>query len=1469
MKHLACFAVCGVAVGWILSARSDVIDNPSTSRDANCTTGSILMKNETTPLLMTSETRLRVNTRSAGGTYDLTLPATNFLGALWIYLGAEGVKGDIDMTFDGRGRLFAQYPTVAGEILRNGGADPFVINAFSYNSIVGLAGVPSLESSVESFAFSNTVMKVAAKPDFSFNWSFSGGFVSFAGRSGMVANGGYLLLPNQTRDATFALTFTDADTHLPAVRLRDLYRDIAVTVDGGRCVNNGFLYLNSDMTPTLDGTTLFAISNGAQFVQGDSVTLGQTGFKDLRTDILRLDGPGTTFTHTGGSLNLAGRSVLCVTNGAAYAATGCYQYFLGASASDVPTVIVSGAGSRLDLAGVSSDLRFQGSDVRFAVNEGAELVLPARATFGYDNASVTTLEIAGAGTRVLKAGAGSQVYFPTWGRATVNMTGGTFGPKDGNAFLIRLGHEAGSTGTFNLSGGALDFSASGSSIDIGLSGDATLDVSGGAVTVGGGINLGLLAANTATARSLFRLTGGAVTCFGSVDLCHGADADRRAEVVLDGGTLTCDQLRGSYSSCGGWRGVALVSANGGTLRPCQSRTDARYPYIERIDAFALGARGLTLDTDGFDVVVTQDFANVSGADGLFRKTGAGTLDLRFASYDVARTVVDVGTLKLGAPGAATLATTLCLTNDAALSLVGPATGLTLDGLELAGGTLALDPGDTVTVTGAARIDRLVLALSAAPDAGATNTLFVFRTPLDAASQTALRRAFCTTALADGHHAQFVYEAETGALKMSVERDAEPLGAAETTTWTGADGAAWAADGSWSDGVPTPETRAAFADNGADKSVTVGTGAQVAALGFEGTGFTLTGEGPLSVSGEQGAAEIAAAAGTANAVAVPLAFESAVNLPVATAATLTLAGAIRGGGFRKSGGGTVELAGANAFTMSGATEQGITRVAQAGALDGLVEMSVERDTLAFASDAAVIGTPVVVRAADPATPVVLWAEKDVSLTAFTVAAGGCVKRGAGTLTLDARAATAPWCLTTTLGTGANGRPASSALTGFPSDGAAPAAGVAGFTVAEGEVVLRGGDRRIRHTAPGVIVVGLNATNADARAQATLTLDNAELYNYANKSVHVFVGYGAGQPGAQQVTPTLRLLNGSNLICDTLRVGVDSFASSAGTRATLALTNATVRAGSIYFSDSTTPQAPTVVRCKDSELTSGAYPIYVHGVVDAVFDNCWIGYGNQARRLTDRPTQFGLYNWNYHIPTGQVAFVNGTTLHATLLNFAGLQKGMTLLFDDAEWNYGNDADYTFAASAASDALTMRLCGKGLVLRPAAGTTFTTEVPLVGDGGVCNLGAGTVKFAEGSYGFTGTCRTGANATVDLTDAGTLAAVRVGGAGTFKGVSAQKTTLAVTVTDDWTVADVPTFDGGSLGAVTVDLGRTDETALPDDLPQSLLVARLTGGAKAASFRLRGRSTGLSRVAGRFTVDESGEVRLTVFHSGLLMIVR
>ena len=222
---------------------------------------------------------------------------------------------------------------------------------------------------------------------------------------------------------------------------------------------------------------------------------------------------------------------------------------------------------------------------------------------------------------------------------------------------------------------------------------------------------------------------------------------------------------------------------------------------------------------------------------------------------------------------------------------------------------------------------------------------------------------------------------------------------------------------------------------------------------------------------------------------------------------------------------------------------------------------------------------------------------------------------------------------------------------------------------------------------------------------------------------------------------------------------------------------------------------------------------------------------------------------------------------------LKKDFTIAFDDSEWWWGVERG-DFVLADASSHLIFAMRGKGLILAPGAGTTFETQVPFTGDGGFQNLGAGTVKFAAGTYKFGGTCYAADGATIDLSTAGAVSGAAFGGAGTvsggaFSGVAR----IALDASDDWTADEVPTFSGCDLSAATlvVDYGRTAENPLDGDLPkQGVLVARLSGCTGTPRFRLKTSATGLRSLGATFAVDPvTGEVRMSVDRRGGVLTIR
>ena len=98
---------------------------------------------------------------------------------------------------------------------------------------------------------------------------------------------------------------------------------------------------------------------------------------------------------------------------------------------------------------------------------------------------------------------------------------------------------------------------------------------------------------------------------------------------------------------------------------------------------------------------------------------------------------------------------------------------------------------------------------------------------------------------------------------------------------------------------------------------------------------------------------------------------------------------------------------------------------------------------------------------------------------------------------------------------------------------------------------------------------------------------------------------------------------------------------------------------------------------------------------------------------------------------------------------------------------------------------------------------------------------------------------------------------------------TLPVTLLSDGTVSNVLTFaDSAFTGRVTVDFGRTPQTAFTTPYPRNLLVARYSGTTNPAAVGWRMTGSGLDGYRGKFTFAD-GEVRMTVLSAGFAIDFR
>ena len=1030
------------------------------------------------------------------------------------------------------------------------------------------------------------------------------------------------------------------------------------------------------------------------------------------------------------------------------------------------------------------------------------------------------------------------------GTGTVEVAGGTFRIREGDAQTIRVGAcGSGTTGTgiIRVTGGTwIHTNAT-------IRHDVYLGESGGAghfeMTAGTHYGPGFLVGSGGSTVNTFRQSGGLI------DLCapHSSapnaiklanNSPVRGEMTLTGGELRAKKIFGG-------NGTSTLYANGGTVKPKATLTDAN-GFLYSITSATLGPRGLTLDTDSFSVPVTQDFSDAVGESGLFHKTGRGTLTYSAASYDVANTVVDGGTMELG-NAAMSFATGLTVTNGATFSF-GSVPAVALSSLVVSNATLVADPAvTTVTVSGPAVLGGLRIRFSNVPTLDQLEDFLVIDGELDFDSKRALRQAVFENAFADGTHGalEATYDPGTGktTVKAGVKTNA-PLG---STVWTGS--GAWGSDANWDNGTPTADRLASFTGTPAGTSVTLGSDATAGALAFAGNEYTLSGN-RLYLAGEAGQARISAAADSTNAINAAIVADVAV--PVQTDGPLALNGPVTGVGIEKSGRSTLTLGSANDFSSSVTLTEGILESAAAGALaadelrqlGGVVKFTAPetlgttyRVTTGAATDFATIRT-----------------ESDVVLPDFDLVQGKLIKRGTGRLEIPFGNSDSPQFYTG--GPYPNPRDPNEVV--LPNDGSAPylkstgaAFDLGGLTVAEGELVLSGAASNTTVSCPGPrIIVGLRTK--DCAAQPRLQFKDINLGFDYNANLYVGISANKDDVPPAGYEPTFAMDNASSSF-DYIIIG--AFCYGKFSHPTVTLTNSVLNSTrTVKLSQANGFSNGSSARwfVKDSKVTcgnatTGGSGFTWYGGLEFDFDHSTM----ERKDGTCAPLAGMEEKYTY----GTMAFRNGSVFGVNSLAASGVTHDCTVSFDDSTWR----TDASFALSSANASPTyfhVQSVGGGLKVDAPQGTTFSfSEIPLTGNGGIVSTGAGTVSFGAGMFQTTGPIRAEAGI-IDFSNAGTLAGATVeGGAGAISGADFSGLTISL---DSWNPTAVPLFDGCTFA------GRTS-VSFPGDAPaddlQGILVARYTGAAPSTE------GWRIPRKGGSFTAA-NGEIRVST-HSGFVLVVR
>lgn len=592
--------------------------------------------------------------------------------------------------------------------------------------------------------------------------------------------------------------------------------------------------------------------------------------------------------------------------------------------------------------------------------------------------------------------------------------------------------------------------------------------------------------------------------------------------------------------------------------------------------------------------------------------------------------------------------------------------------------------------------------------------------------------------------------------------------------------------------------------------------------------------------------------------------------VGEGADLTFSGALGEGRFEKWGAGLAVLSNpANRFVGGFGLYEGVLKVTDAGAL-GYVGNGV---VSTLAGDAWILDfsgasmAPLELNAAAADKPVVVKTSGDVTVRAWDARAGCVIKRGDGRLTLDADVATSISC--------SDGKDVVVRNTCmdpdkplvFNDDGTCQSGAYAGLTVSAGELRLTGaGLISAKHT---LAVGGPLSPAAEMSAQVGLVADGVTVETQNSPGGLAFAtGMKLGETVPETMNePYFYVTNGAAFTCHNFF----AFQNSAGTDAVkfrphIRVTDSTLTMNSVFEANRSTQK--TV--CPDYMFRNAhvsAVNVNISGNADLTFDGSDFGSVNKGA-----PTAFVVYQGgNFNGITNRFVFANGSTFRCNKLFGGEKQRDCerSILFDDSAW-WPGDGDFTFAADSADSPITfdVRTRGKGLVLSPTEGVTYTWDLDLSGEGGLQKRGAGTLVLDAARMLYAGATVV-EEGVLDLD--GTAATNKVfGGTGTLADAALVQPTFCVTVSDDLSDSTYLTLaaDVTLEGRVTVDLDRTGP-GLNFDKTKPFRVLAYTGTAPNVSrWKLVG--TGIeSGVRGVFAAADGFVICTLADPLGLAIIVR
>ena len=489
-------------------------------------------------------------------------------------------------------------------------------------------------------------------------------------------------------------------------------------------VNNKILVGNNRGvgTLTMSGGTLTKTGGDETFVGRDNGTgtLAQSGGTvTLNHNLYVGQGSGAngTYTISGGAvLNIgrdfvigreSGTGTLTMTGGT-ITKTGDEKFIVGHN-NGVGVVVQSGgtisANNELYIgnenAGASGTYTLSGAGALSVANEVVVGREGGTGTLNVDGGTITTTgngnmyigrrngtgtlnQTAGVISVIKEFGVGTRDDNKI-GAGTYNLSGGSLAATNN----IFIGKELGASGTMTMTGGTM---STNDKLQIGHNqGTGVLTQSGGTVNVQNEVYIGN--ENSASSVGTYTLSGSAELNVGN-EVLVGRD-NGTGTFNLDGGTVTTKKIEGGT-------GNATVNFNGGILKARESQG----AFITNLDVANVQAGGITIDSNGFDLGISQ---TLSGPGGL-TKIGSGVLEFSGTATYTGDTNVAAGTLRL-ANGTA-LASSRIVPLSGGTVAIAPYLQASVGGLSPNAGGLTDVGSGYVTVAAGLSVADMLVALTA-------------------------------------------------------------------------------------------------------------------------------------------------------------------------------------------------------------------------------------------------------------------------------------------------------------------------------------------------------------------------------------------------------------------------------------------------------------------------------------------------------------------------------------------------------------------------------------------------------------------------------------------------------------------------------------------------------------------------------------------------------------------------------------